>query len=216
MNYLRMKLKALLDKCNYRQLEYIASTGTQYIDTGVIPKKTTKMIMEFMGESAGIDLSSTHSSIAGSYDSNNNSFSFNFGASVNKPHDNALFIWIDKTYDSGAAIYKFTNATLDVKHKITVQSGSATIDSTTQKVATKTADHIGTPIALFANNRNSDVWCNTRMPLRIYSCKIYEGGTLVRDYIPVEKNGQVGMYDKVTCSLFTNKGTGKFVMGDLI
>ncbi len=31
----------------YEELEYIASSGTQYIDTGVYPKMTTRLICDF-------------------------------------------------------------------------------------------------------------------------------------------------------------------------
>lgn len=53
---------------------------------------------------------------------------------------------------------------------------------------------------------------------RIYSVKFYNlSGSLVRDFIPVRK-GTVGyMYDRVSGKLFGNAGTGDFVLGpDLI
>lgn len=51
------------------------------------------------------------------------------------------------------------------------------------------------------------------MPNKVYSFKIWQNGTLVRDYIPVRK-GTVGyLYDRVTHKLFGNAGTGDFVIG---
>ena len=48
---------------------------------------------------------------------------------------------------------------------------------------------------------------------RIRICKIWDGNTLLLDFIPVRK-GTVGyMYDKVSGQLFGNAGTGNFVLG---
>lgn len=48
---------------------------------------------------------------------------------------------------------------------------------------------------------------------RLRNMKIYQGGTLVRDFIAV-RVGQVGyLYDKVSGELFGNSGTGSFTIG---
>ena len=51
------------------------------------------------------------------------------------------------------------------------------------------------------------------IPARVYWAKITYNGTLVRDLIPV-RVGNVGyMYDRVSGQLFGNSGTGSFVLG---
>lgn len=48
----------------------------------------------------------------------------------------------------------------------------------------------------------------------IYYCKMFNQGTLVRDFIPV-RIGQVGyLYDNVSSQLFGNVGTGGFILGN--
>lgn len=48
---------------------------------------------------------------------------------------------------------------------------------------------------------------------RIYSFKIWQSNQLVRDFVPVRK-GNVGyLYDKISHKLFDNKGTGNFTLG---
>lgn len=48
----------------------------------------------------------------------------------------------------------------------------------------------------------------------ISACKIWDNGTLVRDYIPVRK-GTVGyLYDRVSGKLFGNAGSGAFLYGN--
>ena len=55
---------------------------------------------------------------------------------------------------------------------------------------------------------------NTQAKVRIYSFKIYDNGTLIRDMIPAKDIGGVPcMYDKVTKQLFYNAGTGNFIAG---
>ena len=49
--------------------------------------------------------------------------------------------------------------------------------------------------------------------MRIYSCKIYDGNTLVRDFIPVRRGTTGYLYDRVSKRLFGNQGTGDFVLG---
>lgn len=47
----------------------------------------------------------------------------------------------------------------------------------------------------------------------LYSAKIWNGDTLVRDYVPVRKDGVGYLYDKVSGQLFGNQGTGSFTYG---
>ena len=61
---------------------------------------------------------------------------------------------------------------------------------------------------------------------KLYNCQIYDGETLVRNFIPcyctetvinVEKKqcqaGTVGLYDTVEGKFYTNQGTGEFIKG---
>ena len=49
--------------------------------------------------------------------------------------------------------------------------------------------------------------------LRIYSAKMRNGNTLVRNFIPVRVVDVGYMYDKVSCQLYRNEGTGAFIIG---
>ena len=54
--------------------------------------------------------------------------------------------------------------------------------------------------------------------IRLYSCKIYDNGTLVRDFIPAKKisDNKCGLWDKVTNAFYPNSGTGTFKAGPAI
>ena len=50
--------------------------------------------------------------------------------------------------------------------------------------------------------------------MKLYSCKIYNNGTLVRDFVPVKNSsGTIGLYDLVNSAFYTNAGSGTFTAG---
>ena len=57
---------------------------------------------------------------------------------------------------------------------------------------------------------------NRSMRARIYSCRFYEGDTLIRNFIPVrwDATGEIGLYDTVEKKFYTNDGTGEFIAGE--
>lgn len=52
--------------------------------------------------------------------------------------------------------------------------------------------------------------------LKVYSCKIWNDTTLVRDFVPAKRNSDdvLGMYDLVNDVFYTNSGTGSFIGGE--
>lgn len=78
--------------------------------------------------------------------------------------------------------------------------------------------------------QNAETFSNPMMPMRlfsryytsdygylkgkIYNLKLYDNGTLVRNFIPSRNSsGVLGMYDIVNNKFYTNLGTGTFVGG---
>ena len=50
--------------------------------------------------------------------------------------------------------------------------------------------------------------------MQLYSCQIYDNGTLIRDFVPSQDpTGNVGLYDLVGAQFYGNAGTGAFVAG---
>lgn len=49
---------------------------------------------------------------------------------------------------------------------------------------------------------------------RMYACKLYSDGTLVRDYVPcIDPAGAAGLYDLVGGRFYGSAGTGTFTAG---
>ena len=71
-----------------------------------------------------------------------------------------------------------------------------------------------TPMYLFGQYADIDPSLfAAKYRLRVSSFKMWQGSNLVRDFIPVRKNGVGCFYDKVSGQLFGNQGTGAFLYG---
>ena len=53
----------------------------------------------------------------------------------------------------------------------------------------------------------------TKTPQRLFGLVIYQNGLKVRDFIPVRVGEEGCMYDRVTGEIFGNDGTGEFIVG---
>ena len=64
-------------------------------------------------------------------------------------------------------------------------------------------------MTLFAVNRTDTP--NEYSKSKIYYCKIYNNGILVRDFVPcIKDDGEVGLYDLIGKQFYGNAGTGVF------
>ena len=119
---------------------------------------------------------------------------------------------------SYAAPYYLTfAATLDTRYVVDASrikgTASLTVDGNLVGTLSYTSPNDFTITAqLGAVNDNRG---ESRGTKRIHSCKIYNYGALVRDYVPArrESDGVVGFYDLVSDTLFINNGSGNFIAG---
>lgn len=188
----------------YTRLLYIQSSGTQYIDTGLIPKSTRKVYAEVQSVDGVTTMGVNGWGSSGAQES------ALFGYSTNS--DGLMTSW------SGTYEINTIECPIDSEiHKFILKNGEQVIDGVVvgNDYITDTASSAQT-MYLFAEHGE---W--TATPLynssRIYRCKIYENDVLIRDFIPARRNsdGVVGMYDAVNDILFTNQGTGSFIAGEI-
>ncbi|MBR5607339.1 MAG: hypothetical protein IKW44_03040, partial [Bacteroidaceae bacterium] len=190
------------------EVEYLESTGTQYIDTGL--NSTADSFCDFEISFRKTDLSS--SSNKGSYLA---PFGYRYGAFARygiwggtANSDSNLYVGIDNNN-------KVTMSKDIEWHSVKVENGVAvTIDGVSTAVGTGSVrGNIG--LLLFATiNSASEASSYIVVPSQIAYCKIWNtSGDLIRDFIPV-RVGSVGyMYDRVSGQLFGNSGEGEFVLG---
>ena len=190
--------KTLWQKRKYnRELTYLESTGTQYIDTGIMLTSNHTVEIDYQltekkqyrtglfgglyapsNARYGSLLSPSNAYLECGYGLNN--AYYQLGLSDTNRH--LLQQKKNAVYFDGALLYTFASASFSVSKT----SYLGTFDYTNYKPAL----------------------------CRYYGSKWYDGEKLVRDFVPVlDENKRPCMYDKVSGELFYNKGAGEFLYG---
>ena len=177
----------------YKRLEYIKSSGAQYIDTGIIGSYDTRVTADFEVLSIG----SGTVFVFGSQANNNVRFCLGItSASVFRSDYGTEYI-------SGPSAATGTKYTADKNRNVCTINGTA-INSNVQTFTGTTN------IYLFARSYSSLSYAS----LKMYGCKIYSNDVLVRDFIPSKNaSGVVGMWDDVNNIFYSNAGSGTFTAG---
>lgn len=175
----------------YTKLGYIQSDGSQYIDTGFIPNQDTRLIIDF----EPVSVASTH--IFGSRTASSGSDAFVTLVTGGVYRDDYYNDKVSTSVAPGGRI------TID-KNKNVTTVGSASVNHT------YTTFNGTYQIALFANNTGGTI--SYYSSYKLYSCKIYDNGTLVRDFIPAKNTaGVAGLWDDVNSVFYTDAAGGSFI-----
>lgn len=102
------------------------------------------------------------------------------------------------------------------RHTIDFDKGVLKVDGEIRKTHPEQTFQLSRSLYLFADHRPNDVNIKNNDPaIRFHSCKIYDNGTLVRDYVPVRVvDGTVCLYDRCTKSCVYNAGSGALSSDD--
>lgn len=180
----------------YTQLEYIQSSGTQYIDTGFKPNQDTRVVAK-----AKYTQPSTPAYLFGA-DAGSGQAGFSFGSA-----NGNLRQFYNKTSTYFQSGLSFADPiTIDANKNV------CSIDDTYTVNGTYATFNPGYSMYLFAANRAGSIYgiCTAT----IYSCQIYNNGTLVRDFIPCKNaSGIIGLWDDVNSVFYENAGSGTFTAG---
>lgn len=184
------------------EVEFLESTGTQWIDTGFIGNSTTK---------AEIAASSSNTTaiqcLFGARNSNGNRPSFCVWQKATER--NLRFDYNSPTVDSVRSSGTWNTVGVNT----VIKDGRLNYLNGSQLVSN---DNLvfELPVSFFLFNVNSSGVASVYPFVgRVFLCKIWQNGVLVRDFIPV-RVGQTGyLYDKVAKQLFGNAGTGSFTLG---
>lgn len=186
-------------KGGYTRVEYIQSSGTQYIDTGFKPNNNTRVVMDFQFVSAP---TSNHAVIFGARDATNvNSF--------------CVFYIKDGYFRSDYGATNTNQWAINSTARYTIDKNKETtsLNNTTQSYSATTFQG-GYNMYLFALNTGGALGFGSQ-GLKVYSCQIYDNGTLIRDYVPcINAKGVAGLYDAVNGVFYANAGTGSFTTGE--
>lgn len=179
----------------YIQLEYIQSSGTQYIDTGFKPNQDTRLVatVDFSPATAWRWIfggrQAASSNAFGFLSQENSKYRFDYGASTNSlSYEPTGYITID------------------------INKNKCHINSTLASTATYTTFTSPVSCFLFGNNNNGTYTGGST--LKMYSCQIYDNNVLIRNFVPCKNSdGIIGMYDTTNNQFYQNLGTGEFVGG---
>lgn len=207
----------LLLPSGYQRIEYIESTGEQYIDTGYIPSDKTSIKTEYLYEKAdtyGVIFGCCAGSPSATYAGNGvlRILPSKANAALNRVG------WGDTT--SGSMIAISSGAEENTKYSLYYDKAEMYIDGVLVGTsATGETAWEGTyPIYLFARNTNGAFNASNSFPAkaRIYSFQCFDDEKLALDLIPCVRiaDGKPGFYDSVTDSFLTNGGTGEFLHGN--
>ena len=196
----------------YTQLEYIESTGTQYIDTGVNADNKLKLDMDMEFTSKGI---STYKNPFGAI--------YNTGAlrlHINPNNASSVNIQTGPN-NSNVPVFNGYPYTTRFQSIIDILNKTITtrIDDTTQEstLTYTNSFNLNMNFWLFRRNANSED-LKYYSYNKLYYFRMYQNGTLVRDFIPCYRNSdnEAGLYDLINNIFYTNQGTGKFIKGPSI
>jgi len=194
----------------YTLLEYIQSSGTQYIDTNVIPTGSTGIKMrisvpQFYGGSDKVICGSAN----GSDRVRNSQFTLDlWNSGVYCPFGT----WAATTHKLIVANDADTVYNFELNY---LNSGYVRRDSTEGAIPTYSGTWTSPSIYLCAANCNGTVSSSSgNLPIKLYRAELTDANNLVRNFIPAKNSSNVlGMYDLVSGQFFTNAGTGTFTAG---
>ena len=182
----------------YTQLEYIESSGTQCINTGFKPNQNARLVMD------ATLLSTTSAYLYGCRGGASENYNNRFGILYNGSYMRSDF-GTGNGLTFSAAITANERYVFD-QNKNVCKIGAETVTNS-EEVFTSLY-----PILMFGVNEGgvNSYLCS----MRLYSCRIYDNGTLVRNLIPAkDSSGTIGLYDTVNSALYGNSGTGTFAAG---
>ena len=182
-------------------IEYIQSSGTQYINSNFIPKATTRTIMkaEPMAWSAW-------SAFFGTRNTSSPTVSQAYIAAIP-----AATLYRSDYFGSSLT------AETPTIMQITNIDKNKNICSFNNIMITNTSSTVNATTNMFLLALNDVGTAKYFLSAKLYSCKIYDDDTLVRDFIPIKTTTNAyGLWDKVNKVFYPNAGTGTFTGGPAV
>lgn len=177
----------------YLQLSYIQSSGTQYVDVGFKPNENTRVVMDVESVADGV---------------------FAFFGTRDSEASNAYILWqLSQTAirsDYGAnQVQQTVN---DTRYRVTIDKNEAICMYGSIPIENETSQFTCANNLLLFTTSTAGVVDERKASAKLYSCKVYDDGLLIRDFVPVKNDSdQVGLYDLVEEKFYANAGTGAFL-----
>lgn len=191
----------------YTELEYIQSSGKQYINTGIVPTSTTKIELD----------------IEPTADASSSSKFFFY--SYYFPASGAKFVfymyWGSSGVSGAMGSYSTITATTINSSKtlrrmvlqMDATNKTASADGSSKTFSSNSFSTLMSKISLLGSGSGT----SSALPAKLYSCKIQQGGSLARDFVPcIDPSGIIGLYDVISDSFYENAGSDTFTPGPAV
>lgn len=201
----------------YDRLSYLQATGTQYIDTGYVHADSTKVDMRIQIDRVGGDWQGLYGA---------RHFSGN--------ETSRLSVWVHRTdgcfcceLGTGRQDKKSyavdTSKVYDIHLAKTGEESTVSADGAvvvSLGTGTATGGSLNHPDYLFAlhqyyTGHDPNWYPHFFTAAKLYSCKIYSGAALERDFVPARRrgDGELGLLDRANGVFYANAGAGTFNAG---
>lgn len=183
---------------------WLESSGTQWIDTKFTPSgQNMKIECEFLCTTFASDRSLFGSQYTA------NQFSI-----IPYSYDASHIGW----YVGTSANFCQMEMAANVRYSITAETKDGTfyVNLNGKTVSSAYSGNLVTQMsfAIFGNNNQYLSGISQLSSMRLYGFKIYDNGTLVRDFWPCyDPDGVACLYDKVEGKYYYNAGSGEFTAG---
>lgn len=192
----------------YQEVEYLESTGVEYIDTEIIADDTTGFFVDGRKKIG----TATDDVIIGSRSGSNSRFWADIGRSG--AYNNRFLLGWNGYHNTNINIgtNRFSisvNYNNDRKVYVNEVENEVGTNALTTSLYVQTVS-----IYLFAANNQGSV--SNAINGQIFACRITRGSVLLADFIPCyrKSDSKPGMYDLVSGTFFVNQGTGEFAVGN--
>ena len=185
----------------YTPVEYLESTGTQYIDTGI--KLSNNSNVEINAKLTATSKRKSYYLFGSSLDQKR------YMIAVGSTTDKYLADFKNSSYRINSSVSAFDSAF----HIHKINNLNYYIDNILQGSQTSLNFSDTENAYLFdVRGRSTDGSVGVQA-WQIKYCKIYDNDTLVRNFIPCyrKSDNKPGLYDTVTKEFYTNQGTGEFL-----
>lgn len=185
----------------YQVVEYLESTGAQYINTGITVNSSNHRALRLVVDKNIISTSGW--CLDGAANSGQDAFYHGRSSAGLIAYGIGGDIQTAVSYSSGR--YTFDLDAHGNRFLVTAEDGTVLIDLA-PSFGTNFTD-AGLPLYLFGYSGEDRLYAG-----KIYSCQIYDSGELVRDFVPCYRkvNRKPGMYDRRNGRFYTSLGTGEF------
>lgn len=196
----------------YREVLYIQSDGNQFIDTGYVPTVSTKTEVDIEPTSIETSDMDVYFGMLRTATVSGSTKYYGYYA-YRKSDGNHGYVRNAGTGGAIAASTSNTFGTQRITFALDSPNSKIVINGAGYEISRSSGTNNQKTMYILGRNYTT----HYGIKAKLYSCKIYNSGTLLHDYVPCKKDdGTVGVYDLVGNEFKGNVGSGTFTAGPAV